>query len=47
MGGGFPGPFGGDPTDATVPGIPLIVDYVRVFTRAHAQPRLGLTRRPL
>lgn len=33
MGGGFPGAFGGGPTDATVPGIPMIVEYVRVFTR--------------
>jgi beta-glucanase (GH16 family) len=37
MGGGFPGAFGGGPTDATVPGIPMIVEYVRVFTR-EAQP---------
>lgn len=33
IGGGFPGAFGGGPTDATVPGIPMIVDYVRVYTR--------------
>jgi beta-glucanase (GH16 family) len=33
MGGGFPGAFGGGPTDATTPGVPMIVDYVRVYTR--------------
>lgn len=33
MGGGFPGAFGGGPTDATVSGVPMIVDYVRVYTR--------------
>lgn len=33
MGGGFPGAFGGGPTAATVPGMPMIVDYVRVYTR--------------
>lgn len=31
MGGGFPGAFGGGPTDATVPGIPMLVDYVRIY----------------
>jgi beta-glucanase (GH16 family) len=33
MGGGFPGAFGGGPTDATVSGIPMLVDYVRVYER--------------
>lgn len=33
MGGGFPGAFGGGPTDATVSGIPMLVDYVRVYLR--------------
>lgn len=33
MGGGFPDAFGGGPTDATVPGIPMLVDYVRVYER--------------
>jgi hypothetical protein len=33
IGGGFPGAFGGGPTDTTVPGIPMLVDYVRVYTR--------------
>lgn len=33
IGGGFPGAFGGGPTAATVPGMPMIVDYVRVYTR--------------
>ncbi len=36
IGGGFPGAFGGGPTDATVPGIPMIVDYVRVYTHEGA-----------
>jgi beta-glucanase (GH16 family) len=31
MGGGFPDAFGGGPTDATTPGIPMLVDYVRVY----------------
>lgn len=31
MGGGFPGAFGGGPTDATVSGVPMLVDYVRVY----------------
>ena len=33
MGGGFPSAFGGGPTDATVSGVPMLVDYVRVFER--------------
>lgn len=33
IGGGFPGAFGGGPTDATASGVPMIVDYVRVYTR--------------
>jgi beta-glucanase (GH16 family) len=32
MGGGFPGAFGGGPTDATQSGVPMLVDYVRVLT---------------
>ncbi len=31
MGGGFPDAFGGGPTDATVSGVPMLVDYVRVY----------------
>jgi beta-glucanase (GH16 family) len=32
MGGGFPGAFGGGPTGATVSGVPMLVDYVSVYT---------------
>jgi len=32
MGGGFPAAFGGGPTSATQPGVPMVVDYVRVLT---------------
>jgi beta-glucanase (GH16 family) len=32
MGGGFPGAFGGGPTAATQPGVPMLVDYVSVYT---------------
>jgi len=31
MGGGFPAAFGGGPTDSTISGIPMLVDYVRVY----------------
>ena len=33
MGGGFPAAFGGGPTDATVSGVPMLIDYVRVYER--------------
>jgi beta-glucanase (GH16 family) len=33
IGGGFPGAFGGGPTAATVSGVPMVVDYVRVYQR--------------
>ncbi|QUQ68187.1 glycoside hydrolase family 16 protein [Kutzneria sp. CA-103260] len=33
IGGGFPGAFGGGPTDATVSGQPMLVDYVSVSTK--------------
>jgi len=32
VGGGFPGAFGGGPTGATTPGVPMTVDYVAVYT---------------
>ncbi|MFF5104149.1 glycoside hydrolase family 16 protein [Streptomyces sp. NPDC000134] len=32
MGGGFPGAFGGGPDSGTVPGHPMVVDYVQVAT---------------
>jgi len=31
MGGGFPAAFGGGPTAATRPGVPMLVDYVAVY----------------
>jgi beta-glucanase (GH16 family) len=33
MGGGFPGAFGGGPTDQTVSGVPMLVDWVRVYVK--------------
>jgi hypothetical protein len=32
IGGGFPAAFGGGPTSATQPGVPMLIDYVRVYT---------------
>ncbi|GAA3388902.1 glycoside hydrolase family 16 protein [Cryptosporangium minutisporangium] len=32
MGGGFPAAFGGGPTAATRPGVPMLVDYVAVYS---------------
>jgi hypothetical protein len=32
MGGGFPAAFGGGPTASTLSGVPMLVDYVRVYT---------------
>lgn len=32
MGGGFPAAFGGGPTSSTQPGVPMLVDDVRVYT---------------
>jgi beta-glucanase (GH16 family) len=33
IGGVFPAVFGGGPTDATKPGVPMLVDYVAAYTR--------------
>lgn len=33
MGGGFPNAFGGGPTDDTIDGVPMLIDYVRVYTK--------------
>jgi hypothetical protein len=33
IGGGFPGAFGGGRTSTTVPGIPMLVDYVPAYSR--------------
>ena len=39
MGGGFPGAFGaGTPTGSTTSGVPMLVDYVRVYTSGGATP---------
>jgi beta-glucanase (GH16 family) len=38
MGGGFPAAFGGGPTSATIPGRPMLVDYVAVWTRGGTAP---------
>jgi beta-glucanase (GH16 family) len=35
IGGSFPGAFGGGPTAATVPGKPMLIDYVTVHTAQH------------
>jgi beta-glucanase (GH16 family) len=34
IGGGFPAAFGGGPTEATASGIPMLVDYLRVYRRS-------------
>ncbi len=34
MGGGFPAAFGGGPTGSTVSGVPMLVDYVAVYSAA-------------
>jgi hypothetical protein len=42
VGGGFPAAFGGGPTGATQPGVPMLVDYVRVLTSGGGTgPRYG------
>ena len=38
MGGGFPAAFGGGPTPSTLSGVPLLVDYVRVYRSAESPP---------
>lgn len=42
MGGGFPAAFGGGPTASTASGVPMLADYVRVFT----SPGSGSTPTP-
>ena len=32
IGGSFPGAFGGGPTAATQSGVPMLIDYVAVYT---------------
>jgi beta-glucanase (GH16 family) len=38
MGGGFPAAFGGGPTAATQPGVPMLVDYVAVYSAGGSTP---------
>lgn len=38
MGGGFPAAFGGGPTAATRPGVPMLVDYVAVYSSGGGTP---------
>ncbi len=38
MGGGLPAAFGGGPTASTTSGIPMLIDYVRVYTRVSETP---------
>jgi beta-glucanase (GH16 family) len=38
MGGSFPGAFGGGPTGATASGVPMLVDYVAVYTSGGGTP---------
>ena len=45
MGGGFPAAFGGGPTAATASGVPMLVDYVRVYVRMAVATYLPLVRR--
>jgi beta-glucanase (GH16 family) len=35
IGGSFPGAFGGGPTGATASGVPMLIDYVAVYTSPH------------
>ena len=37
MGGGFPAAFGGGPTGATVSGVPMLVDYVALYSAGGGQ----------
>ena len=47
MGGGFPAAFGGGPTGSTASGIPMLVDYVRVYQRSGGPtPTPGATATP-
>ena len=45
MGGGFPAAFGGGPTASTQSGVPMLVDYVAVYTRGGPRPRRRRHRR--
>ncbi|MFC4084126.1 carbohydrate-binding protein [Amycolatopsis samaneae] len=46
MGGGFPDAFGGGPTAATQPGVPMVVDYVHVLSRGGGTPPTTPTTPP-
>jgi hypothetical protein len=43
IGGNFPAVFGGGPTSSTISGIPMLVDYVRVYTKGPKKKRGQLT----
>jgi beta-glucanase (GH16 family) len=43
IGGAFPGAFGGGPTSSTISDIPMLVDYVRVYTKGPKKRRGQLT----
>jgi beta-glucanase (GH16 family) len=45
MGGSFPAAFGGVPTASTASGIPMLVDYVRVYTQPVMTTYLPLVAR--
>jgi len=38
MGGGFPAAFGGGPTGSTASGVPMLIDYVAVYTAGGGTP---------
>jgi len=46
MGGGFPAAFGGGPTAATQPGVPMLVDYVAVYSAGGTVPPPPATTTP-
>jgi beta-glucanase (GH16 family) len=46
MGGGFPAAFGGGPTASTVSGMPMLVDYVRVYEQPLLLTYLPLVCKP-
>ena len=45
MGGGFPAAFGGGPTGSTISGIPMLIDYVRVYEKPLLNNFLPLVNR--
>ncbi len=47
IGGGFPAAFGGGPTATTASGVPMLVDYVRVYERPIASAAPTITTQPI